>query len=200
MCHGIFQNYPQGQKPLVYRLKLHFEYIHQVWWVNGHSEPNYVICYYVMALKYNLKSEKCTSAKLKLCCSTSAIHHWPWFSLMTNAKRKKREKHRNTRDHFTYLKSKYIIFLDLNLLINFSKSNNIYFGFENNNWCLIFWRFSPISRKHSIPVMHVIYQSVAERLNFVHICLVFARNCVYGSFSSKNRKKGGNFARVQSVL
>ena len=41
-----------------------------------------------------------------------------------------------------------------------------------------------------MPVMNVIYQFVAERLNFVHICLVLARNCVYGSFSSKNRKKG----------
>ena len=38
--------------------------------------------------------------------------------------------------------------------------------------------------------MHVIYQFVAERLKFVHICLVRARNCVYGSFSSKNRKNG----------
>ena len=46
--------------------------------------------------------------------------------------------------------------------------------------------------------MHVIYQSVAERLNFVHICLVLARNCVYGSFSSKNRKKGGDFVKVTS--
>ena len=92
LCHGKFQNYPQGQKPLVYRHKLHFEYIHQVWWVNGHSEPNYVICYSVMAMKSNLKSEKCTSAKLKLCCSTSAIHQWPWFSLNDYAKRKKNVK------------------------------------------------------------------------------------------------------------
>ena len=157
VCHVKFQNYPQGEKPLVYRLKLHFEYIHQVWWVNGHSEPNYAICYYVLAMKSILKSEKCTSAKLKLCCSTLAFHHWPWFSLNDYAQRKKREKHRKIGDHFTYYKSKYIIFLDSILLINLSKSNIIYFQFENKNWFLIFWRFSPISREPSTAVSWLKY-------------------------------------------
>ena len=72
-----------------------------------------------------------------------------WLSVASCCNRSNRrfcEKHRKIRDHLTYLKSKYIIFLDLILFINFSKSNIIYIRFENNNWFLIFWRFSRFFR------------------------------------------------------